>query len=90
KREKAGAKARAGQPEAKSLSSRQMVEALNAIEGLSDEDFLRGFVRALLTEEFGEKLANSAEFQAVVDRTAVALKEDPDLRARLNDVRKMG
>ena len=40
-----------------------MVKALDAIEGLSEEDFTRGFVGALLTEEFGEKLGQSAGFQ---------------------------
>ncbi len=48
------------------MSSRQMVEALNAIDGLSNEDFTKAFVCALLTEEFGEKVANSPEFQSVV------------------------
>ncbi|MEO0812637.1 MAG: hypothetical protein AAFY60_07220 [Myxococcota bacterium] len=64
-----------------------MVDALAGIEGLSEEDFTRGFVRALLTEEFGEKVANSAEFQSVVDRTASTLREDADVRAMLASLR---
>jgi hypothetical protein len=90
KRDKAGAASKAGaahKADVKSMTSRQMVDALAAIEGLSEEDFTRGFVRALLTEEFGEKLANSAEFQNVVDRTSAALREDGEVRAMLAQVR---
>lgn len=84
---KAGKTARTAKTETKSLSSRQMVRALDAIEGLSEEDFTRGFVRALLTEELGEKLSQSAGFQSVVDRTASALREDADVRNILTTLR---
>ena len=76
--------------DAKTMSSRQMVDALAGIEGLSEEDFTRGFVRALLTEEFGEKLANSAGFQSVVDRTADALREHAEVTAMLASLRGAG
>ena len=88
RRGKADRASAAPKAERKSMSTRQMVAALSAIEGLSEEDFTRGFVRALLTEEFGEKLANSPDFQAVVDRTTEALREDTDVRAMLAGVRR--
>ena len=44
-------------------------------------------MRALLTEEFGEKVANSAEFQSVVDRTADALRGDAQVRVMLLKMR---
>ena len=64
-----------------------MVKALDAIEGLSEEDFTRGFVGALLTEEFGEKLSQSAGFQSVVARTADTLREDAEVCVMLADLR---
>ncbi len=87
KRDKAGSKGRTEKAETKALGTRQMIDALNAIEGLSDEDFTRGLVRALLTEEFGEKVANSPEFQSVVDRTAAAMRSDEATRAMFAEVR---
>ena len=76
--------------DAKTMSRRQMVDALAGIEGLSEEDFTRGFVRALLTEKFGEKVASSAEFQSVVDRTADALREHAEVTAMLASLRGAG
>lgn len=87
KRGKTGQTSHAAKPEAKSMDTRQMVDALAAIEGLSDEDFARGFVRALLTEEFGEKVANSAGFQSVIDKTTAVISADPELRKRLAQLR---
>ena len=72
------------------MNTRQMVDALAGIEGLSEEDFTRGFVRALLTEEFGEKLSQSAGFQSAVDRTADTLREDAEVRAMLAGLRGGG
>ena len=69
------------------MNTHQMVDALAAIEGLSKEDFTKGFVRALLTEEFGEKLSQSAGFQSVVDRTADTLREDAEVCVMLADLR---
>ncbi|WP_298303589.1 hypothetical protein [uncultured Erythrobacter sp.] len=88
KRTKADATSKTAKPEAKSMSTRQMVDALAAIEGLSEEDFTRGFVRALLTEEFGESLANSPGFQSVIDRTANSIASDREVRAMLDNLRR--
>jgi len=82
------AKLRGDTQDAGALSSRGMVEALNAIEGLSDEDFVRGFVRALLTEELGEQVANSPDFLSIVDRTAEAMRSDAEARALLARLRQ--
>lgn len=87
KRESTATKTHTGKPGTRPLSQREMIDALNSIEGLSDDDFVRGFVRALLTEEFGERHANSPEFQSVVDRTASVIQTDRDARAMLKQVR---
>ncbi len=87
KREKTGAKARSTKANTEALSSREMIDALAAIDGLSQDDFVRGFVRALLTEEFGESIANSPEFQSVVDRTAGAIRDDRQVAEMLREVR---
>lgn len=88
KRGKAEATARTAKPEARSMNTRQMVDALAAIDGLSEEDFRRGFVRALLTEEFGESVANSSEFQRVIDRTATTIAGDREVSAMLDNLRR--
>lgn len=88
KRDKSTAASRTAKPDAKSMSTKQMVEALGAIEGLTEDDFTKGFVRAILTEEFGEKLANSPGFQGVIDRTAETLVTDLETRALLRDLRQ--
>ncbi len=53
--------AKAGTP-----SALKRAAALTQIEGLSAEDLEQSLIRALLTEEFGEALANDARFQKVV------------------------
>lgn len=70
------------------MNSRQTIEALAQIEGLSEEAFAQALVRALLLEEFGEGFANSARFQAVVERTAKAIGEDAVLKAELARLHK--
>ena len=90
KRNKAAAAGKTAKPEVNSMNARQMVETLSAIEGLSEEDFTRGFIRALLTEEFGEKIANSPEFQRVIDRTAKSMMADREVRRLLGTARSGG
>ena len=43
------------------------LQALAAVEQLTDEDFRRTMVRALLSEELGESLSNDASFQVIAD-----------------------
>ncbi len=88
KKGKADTTARTAKTRSKSMNTRQMVDALAAIEGLTEDDFTRGFVRALLTEEFGEKLANSPEFQSVIDRTSTSIMADAETRALLSTLRQ--
>ncbi len=87
KRGKADKSGRTEKADTKPLDTRQTIEALGAIEGLSDEDFARGLVSTLLIEEFGEQIANSPGFQGVVDRTVGVLREDTAVRATLAEMR---
>ncbi len=87
KRGKADKSGRTEKADTKPLDTRQTIEALGAIEGLSDEDFARGLVNTLLIEEFGETIANSPAFHAAVDRTVTALRGDDAVRARLDALR---
>lgn len=88
KRGKADATARTAKPEARSMNTRQMVDALASIEGLSEDDFRRGFVRALLTEEFGESVANTSGFQTVIEKTAASIASDREVSNLLEKLRK--
>ena len=87
KREKTAKSQKTAKPEARTLSSRERVEALGAIRDLSDDDFAQGFVRALLGEEFGETVTASPGFQQVVERTAGMMRRDPETAALLQRVR---
>lgn len=78
---------RAGKSAEKPLNMRQMVKALSAIEGLSHDEFVRTFVRALLTQEFGEAVVHSSQFQAVIERTAMSLCADKKLSSMLQELR---
>ena len=69
------------------LSERQRLRALGAVESLTDEEFCRDFVRALLTEEFGEAVGNSAGFQRVIERTSAAIQNDAEVVGLLKEVR---
>lgn len=87
KRERGGA---AGKPEtrrADTLSPRQRIEALAAMKGLSDKDFARALIRALLLEELGEGVGGSPGFQSVLERTYSALDVDADVREAIRGLR---
>lgn len=87
KRERSEKTQKARQPEARTLNQRERVQALSAIKDLSDEDFTQSFVRALLSEEFGETVSHSPGFQQVVEKTAQALRQQPEIVALLKQVR---
>lgn len=76
-----------GKLDTRTLSPQERVRALNAIGDLSDEDFTRDLVRALLGEALGENVTASPEFHAVVERTAATLRADPEIAALLGQVR---
>lgn len=87
RREKADKTQKSRQPEARTLTPRERVQALSAIKDLTDEDFTQNFVRALLGEEFGDGITASPGFQLVVERTAKAMRADPEIAALLKRVR---
>ncbi|WP_432200690.1 hypothetical protein ACRAQ7_14315 [Erythrobacter sp. W53] len=73
--------------DARTLTQRERVVALNAIKGLSEEDFTQNFVRALLTDELGEKVSHSPEFQAIVERTAKTIRADKTVQSLIKQIR---
>ncbi len=76
--------ARAASPR---MTSAERLAVLNAIEGLTDEEFARGLIRSLLEDELGEKLGNSPKFLDLVDRTTTIMQADPQTAALLRQVR---
>ncbi len=70
------------------MTPAERLSAFNAIEGLSDEEFARGLIRSLLEDELGEKLGGSANFLAIVDRTAAIMQADPQIAALFQQLRK--
>ena len=69
------------------MTSAERLAALNAIEGLTDEEFARGLIRSLLEDELGEKLGNSPKFLDLVDRTTTIMLADPQTAALFRQVR---
>lgn len=57
------------------------LRALRALGPMSEEDYRRTLVRALLTEELGEAVANDPSFQAVADDVFRILNESEEGRA---------
>jgi hypothetical protein len=51
----------------------------------ADDDYRRAFVRALLTEELGEGLANQPEFERISNEVWRVLSEDSDTRAMIEE-----
>lgn len=87
KREKSTKTQQVRKTENKPLNQRERVQALAAIEDLSSEDFSQGFVRALLSEEFGPEVSHSPAFQQVVEKTAAAMEADPQIASLIRQVR---
>lgn len=69
------------------LTASERLSALQAIDGLSDDEFARGLVRSLLTEELGEQVSNSAGFQQLVDRTTAIMQADAQTASLLRKLR---
>ena len=58
---------------------------VHAATGGDEEEFRRRFVRALLTEELGEALANQPEFERISNEVWRLLDEDSDTRAMMDE-----
>lgn len=86
-RTRAEASGKTGRSAPKRMTSTERLVALNAIEGLTEDEFARGLIRSLLEDEFGEKLGNSPRFLDLVDRTATIMQSDPQAAALLRQVR---
>lgn len=87
RRERGESAGKAGGERAETLTRRQRVQALAEMRGLSDEQFGRDLVRALLTDELGEGVAATPGFQSVIERTYSALEADPETRAAIRGLR---
>ncbi|WP_109807735.1 hypothetical protein [Sphingosinithalassobacter portus] len=59
------------------------IRALAAMEDLDERHVRRLVVRAILTEEFGEAVANDAAFQKVIEQVVTMLGEDERGRAAM-------
>jgi len=63
----------------------------NSGSASDEEEYRRAFVRAILTEELGEDLANHIEFEAISNQVRQLLDEDEEMRALMDDaIRQLG
>ena len=80
--------ARSGQSGTAQAAQRQnplrRVSALAALDSLPDEELGRALVRTLLTEEFGEALANAPKFARIVDEVHRMIAADEEANGLLH------
>ena len=67
---------RTGKAQASTPRPIARLQAMGSLE--EGEEFRRGLVRAILTEEMGEAMANDPSFQAVVDNVYRMISATPD------------
>ncbi|HEX8223884.1 MAG TPA: hypothetical protein VF605_08720 [Allosphingosinicella sp.] len=66
-------------------STPRPIARLRAMDSLEEgEEFRRTLVRAILTEEMGEAMANDPSFQAVVDNVYRMISSTPDGEALID------
>ena len=66
-------------------STPRPIARLQAMGSAEDgEEFRRSLVRAILTEEMGEAMANDPSFQAVVDNVYRMISDTPDGQALID------
>jgi hypothetical protein len=82
---RAGAAGKSASSELTPSSNESRLQAIGMLSDLPDEEFERVLVRTLLVQEFGEKLANQPNFQAIVDRTIAVLRDDPGTAKLMSD-----
>ena len=63
----------------------ERLKALGATEGYGDSELRRKFVRALLTEELGEELANQPEFERISNDVWNLIEGDAEFRLQLGE-----
>jgi len=59
-------------------------QALAAVEGVDDRQLRRTLVQGLLTDQFGDALLNTPQFQQTIDRVVQALEGDDAGRVLLD------
>jgi hypothetical protein len=82
------ARERAGRSPGSARSEPRPLERLRAApdgENAHNGEFRRKFVRALLTEELGEAIANEPEFERISNEVWRLLDEDSDTRAMMDE-----
>jgi len=62
------------------------VRALAAVEGMDERHLRRALIQNLLSDVFGQRLVNEAQFQQVVDRVTQTIEDDPDTARLLQRV----
>jgi hypothetical protein len=75
---------RAGGPKEVSPRAIERLKALAGRGGVGEEELRRTLVRAVLTEELGERLANEPGLQAIVDDVFRIISDSEEGRALLD------
>jgi hypothetical protein len=75
---------RRGGPERPAPGPLERLGPASSLAAAGEDDFRRKFVRALLTEELGEGIANEPEFDRIAGEVWQLLDEDNDTRAMMD------
>ena len=69
-------------------TEKSRLQALSNLSDLPDGEFERLLVGALLSREFGEEATQDPRFQSIIERTWHIMRDDAELRAVIEDVRR--
>jgi hypothetical protein len=77
--------ARTGESRAATPRPMARLQASAALAGMSEEEVRRSLVRALLSEELGESIANDPSFQGVLDEVYRVIDQSEEGRTLMAD-----
>jgi hypothetical protein len=76
---------RASAPDAAVARPLDRLRQARSVTGGGEDEYRRAFVRALLTEELGEGLANQPEFERISNEVWRVLSDDSEMSAMMDE-----
>ena len=88
---RARAQGKAASPQRVTAGPLQRLRALEGSDPAGSGEFRKKFVRALMTEEFGEAVGNQPEFERITSEVWRLIEEDAETRTMLEEaIRQLG
>ena len=83
-RVKPGATGKAARKDGHTAPPLARAQAMGALDDMPEEEFRRTLVRALITQELSDGIANDSAFQAIADEVFRIISDTPDGRAQID------